>query len=580
MELATHKKTAFPLRFMLSVFLLVLADLLVVRDFTWLRENLNGTRFLINYPIALIGLASLLYVVNVLMRTHRVLKIIATCLIGIPFLLQLFYFSVYRKFIPPFGFSMVTEDFMLVLRLGSENIPILRSLILLIILAATLRLLPKLPKPFTWRFPVNLFLFLASTAYGVFAWYSVNDFENSTSAFYNALTDNALRSSKAFRVQRPTVPTKIDTATGTQAVILIIGESTCLTHMSLYGYPRKTTPFLDSLQKTGRLIAFTNAVSVGNKTNLSVPYLLTGLEGPDPTGRFYNTPTLFAYAKASGRTTAFLTAQDFKWGHMDKILIDRNVDLFLDGSTQSANVDVLDGIDDMQLLNMIIHPFLDTVRAPFLLVLQMNGSHYPYAKHCPQEFKVFLPETSENSVEAYDNTILYTDLFLSRFYSLVKKRFPDSWIFFSPDHGQNLGTAGGKYNDSFLNDVIHNPLLIFPPDHNTSIPMANLNAPVSQADIVPTILKLLDTKPIRPIDGLCLLDTLPKNRLRVCSEYMPTFHNNPSAVVFLPDFQCYKIDFTKQNALLPDGKNTIPYVQLPDQIRRFLAPRMAGRPNG
>ncbi|NYT28473.1 MAG: hypothetical protein H0A76_11785 [Candidatus Thiodubiliella endoseptemdiera] len=68
------------------------------------------------------------------------------------------------------------------------------------------------------------------------------------------------------------------------------------------------------LEKNQQLIKYTNALSIGTHTRLSVPYMLVGIEGIDPKGRIYQTPSVFNYAKARGYTTAFISAQDTRWG--------------------------------------------------------------------------------------------------------------------------------------------------------------------------------------------------------------------------------------------------------------------------
>ncbi len=564
--------------FFIPVGLILFVDLFLVRDFAWLKDNFHGIRFLVNYLLGIIGLLSMVYLLKIIFIRNILLKIIAFILIFLPLILELSYFSVYNKFIPPFGFSFFSENMGLTLSLYLENLRLFRTLLLVIATVIAFRLLFH----HTSRVRIvplicSIILLGAVIIHGVFGWYSVNMFSNGVMAFYNALIDNSLRSTGVFRINRPEVPKSVNTITSGKApVIWIIGESTCLTHMSLYGYWRETTSCLDSLNKSNKLVAFRNAISVGNKTNLSVPYMLTGLEGPDPKGRFYVTPTIFAYAKAAGYKTAFLTAQDFKWGHMDKILIDRNVDEFVDGSSISSSVDVLEGIDDMLLLNKMAGPYIDSITAPFLLVLQMNGSHYPYSRHCPYEYKKFMPEKGDNSIEAYDNTVVYTDHFLGMLYKKALSRFPGCWIIFTPDHGQNIGGNGGLYNDSYLSDVVHNPLIIIPPTSEMDKIRINIDAPISQADIAATIMEIMDMHPLKPVNGLSLLKPIPTDRLRLCSEYMPTFHNNPSALLFLPDLSSYRIDFTKQSVLMPDGQSIKPYSTLNDTLRNYIESRLKG----
>ena len=66
-------------------------------------------------------------------------------------------------------------------------------------------------------------------------------------------------------------------------VILVIGESVRYHDMSLFGYPRETTPYFDSqVGKYGFI--FRKAVASGVSTDVSIPYLINALSGPDQIG--------------------------------------------------------------------------------------------------------------------------------------------------------------------------------------------------------------------------------------------------------------------------------------------------------
>jgi len=232
-------------------------------------------------------------------------------------------------------------------------------------------------------------------------------------------------------------------------IIFVIGESQVASHMSLFGYSRKNTPGLDSLYAKGEIIPFRKAVSIGNKTLYSVPYMLVGLQGPDPNGLFYHIPSLFDYAKAAGYNTMFISAQDLHWEYLDKLFDDGSINLLVEGNHFSSKVDVHKGADDLVVLSKLFD-YIKKSSKPYLLVVQMDGSHYPYNIHSPKSVKKYLPEKSANCINAYDNTIIVTDLFLSGLHSFLRKESPNTYMFFTPDHGQNLGGANGRFNDNFF----------------------------------------------------------------------------------------------------------------------------------
>jgi lipid A ethanolaminephosphotransferase len=82
------------------------------------------------------------------------------------------------------------------------------------------------------------------------------------------------------------------------------------------------------------------------------------------------------------------------------------------------------------------------------------GSHGPaYYKRYPQAFEIFTPTCQTNQLNecsdeqinnAYDNTIVYADYFLSRVIELLKNNAEDldTAMFYISDHGESLGENG------------------------------------------------------------------------------------------------------------------------------------------
>ncbi len=83
----------------------------------------------------------------------------------------------------------------------------------------------------------------------------------------------------------------------------------------------------------------------------------------------------------------------------------------------------------------------------------MMGSHGPaYYKRYPKAFEKFTPTCKTNQFSkcsneminnAYDNTIVYTDYFLSQVIALLKKnQTHQSAVLYMSDHGESLGEKG------------------------------------------------------------------------------------------------------------------------------------------
>jgi heptose-I-phosphate ethanolaminephosphotransferase len=91
-------------------------------------------------------------------------------------------------------------------------------------------------------------------------------------------------------------------------------------------------------------------------------------------------------------------------------------------------------------------------------VLHTKGSHFDYKRRYPPEFAHFVTQqgTKRNKiVDTYDDSILYTDWFLSELISILSARNSHTALLYASDHGENLldddrqllgHTKGTKYD--------------------------------------------------------------------------------------------------------------------------------------
>jgi hypothetical protein len=338
----------------------------------------------------------------------------------------------------------------------------------------------------------------------------------------------------------------------------VLGESLAASHLTLYGYDRETTPRLQALADDGTLVPLRDVVVMGPHTRTSVPYIMTGLSGPDPQGRVFGAPSMMEYAKARGYTTAFVSAQEESWGELDAILR-KGADSFRTGIHFAPDVDVVKGCDDLVLLEAGVLPAIESLAEPFFLVVHMDGSHAPYAHHSPPPSKVF-PEDGVNSIGAYDNTIRVTDTFVARVLEATRRRDPRAWFFFTSDHGQALGEGGAFFHRGYQSNVVRDPLLVGPPDEAAKRRWQDLaRLPIAACDLAPTILHLVGARPVAeaPMDCVDLEDGEVQRRLaertRVVSAYTPAFLAEPTMLLLFPDGKHALYDLWRETATLDDG---------------------------
>jgi len=536
---------------------IVLVDLFIVRDYAWIGDNWGIKRVVVNFGLSSLAMLSLLFILKPVLIKSRFNKVIIFIVFALPMLVQMSHYEVYRSFASSFGFNTFAEDPWMTLSLWVGQFNILKSIIIIGVLFLMIKSLSSSRPIIKWRYTLNVISFILLYLLTTFSWYGSSNFQNSTLAYYSTLLQISKKQALEFNRNKAEVPIHNSPIDNLPNIIYIVGESLTLSQMGIYGYEQDTTPKLQVLEDNKRLVAFDNALSIGTHTRLSVPYMLVGMEGIDPLGKLYQTPTIFDYVKSRGYSTAFISAQDTSWGHIKEIFVDDNVDYFWDGVQMNKNASVHKGADDMRVLNEIATPYIDKQIKPFMLVLQMDGSHYPYAMHSSEKHKKFLPELEENSINAYNNTVIKTDDYIATLINHVQDKNPNTWIFYSSDHGQGLGGKSGMFNQSFTKNTIHNPLIIAPPKSQYGKLLLNKKMPISQADIVPTILDIISIKPHANINGRSLLNQQLSSRMRVVSKYMPTQHNEKKAVLVNPDLSYYFIDFDKMSVTMPGGNKTI-----------------------
>jgi len=268
------------------------------------------------------------------------------------------------------------------------------------------------------------------------------------------------RGSQSLRViasdaTRPTSATRTD-------VVYVIGESARAEQFSLNGYDRPTNPEL-GLRK---VISFANVRSCGTDTASALPGMFSHLGQA-----LYSAREAKKYENLLDvlqRVGVQVIWRDNNAGSKGIAARVRYEDL---SCAQAEALRSGSGCYDEILLQGFDQLLLDNT-GDLLLVLHQQGSHGPsYYKRTPKAFKLFLPECDRGNVQdserqtiinAYDNTIVYTDHVLARLIDLLETQaYPTAMLYVS-DHGESLG----EYNI-----FLHGLPLAIAPSQQTHIPM-------------------------------------------------------------------------------------------------------------
>lgn len=215
-------------------------------------------------------------------------------------------------------------------------------------------------------------------------------------------------------------------------VVLVIGESARSQNFSLYGYDKNTNPLLS---KTKDLYHF-NATSCATYTTAGVKGILEHTRTDD----LYEILPNYLY-----RNNVDVVWRTTNWGEPPVHIKDyQNKDVLMANCKgEGRNYDEI-------LLTGLKEQIASSKKNKVLIILHTSTSHGPtYSKKYPPRFEIFKPVC--NSVElgncshqelinAYDNTIVYTDYILYNIIEDLKqlKEYKSTMLFVS-DHGESLG---------------------------------------------------------------------------------------------------------------------------------------------
>jgi lipid A ethanolaminephosphotransferase len=249
--------------------------------------------------------------------------------------------------------------------------------------------------------------------------------------------------------------------------IIVVGETARAMNFSLNGYARATNPLLS--QQDG-LVNFSKFQSCGTATAVSVPCVFSALGHDDYSDRqAYSQEGLLDVLAHAGFDVLWRDNNSGCKGTCDRVRYE-------DFTKPAAGDPMCDGdecYDERMLAGLpaLIH----SSTRDLVIVLHQKGSHGPaYAKRYPRQFGKFGPVCETNELQkcsreaivaAYDNTILYTDYFLSKTIDLLRasaasENIDTSMLYFS-DHGESLGE-----NNMYLHGA---PWMIAPPEQ-TQVP--------------------------------------------------------------------------------------------------------------
>jgi len=220
-------------------------------------------------------------------------------------------------------------------------------------------------------------------------------------------------------------------------IVFVIGESARRDHMGLYGYNRDNTPYLDQEKNLVHLQGY--SCDTSTKLSLRCMFVREGgaSEAPQRTLKEMN---VFTVMKKQGFSEDLYSMQSEAWFY-NKVMADS---YSMRESIQAEKRNVGKPVDDMALINELQDSIQRHPQGKHIVILHTKGSHHMYTERYPRAFARYTPEcqgiddacSTQEMINSYDNSLLYTDYFLKQTFDSLKDK--NAIVFYASDHGESI----------------------------------------------------------------------------------------------------------------------------------------------
>ena len=247
-------------------------------------------------------------------------------------------------------------------------------------------------------------------------------------------------------------------------IIVVLGESLSPDHMSLFGYKRPTTPFLETLKNTPHFYA-TKGLSSGVSTDISVAFFLNmGYGEAGGLKAAKGEHCHLRLAKKMGFSTHFLSAQSAdQLRYIAPYLCSAYLDDYrpleeISPATKDANAAV-DGELIPKLRDLL------GKKSQNFVILHQRGSHGPWELRSRPENKKFTAAEVDSRINDYDNSVVEFDLFWKELHTYMLTLKSKTLVVYLSDHGEAAGREN-RFGHGFLSpSSFEIPMMFFSYNH-------------------------------------------------------------------------------------------------------------------
>lgn len=254
------------------------------------------------------------------------------------------------------------------------------------------------------------------------------------------------------------------------SIVVIVGETLRKDYMHCYGYSLPNTPKIDQMISQGDVTPFTDVISPGPSTVLSVTKTFTFLLNDEKDEEWYNYPSVLPVMSKGGYRVNWVSNQETQGVFMQPInMLAKMADkTFFPKFIRNGEVSNYDEI---------VFPHVEHLndakkngKENLFQIIHLMGSHAEYNMRFPAKFAKYktkdvtlnIEEDEKQIVADYINSIYYNDFIVS---SLMKKYADEpSIVLYFSDHGEILyddPSKQGYYGHGMLKQGVSIPLLMY-----------------------------------------------------------------------------------------------------------------------
>lgn len=314
-------------------------------------------------------------------------------------------------------------------------------------------------------------------------------------------------------------------------VIVISIDTLRADRLPAYGYRGVATPAIDALRDDGilyeqvyshcpmtlpsHLSIFTGLLPYQHEVRNNLGYTFDGT-------KFDSLPAMLKRAgyQTGGAVSSYVLRASTGVGPL--------FDFYDDRVGGASNVSVAEVTRPGDLTASVAEEWIASrAQQPFFFFLHLFEPHSPY--EAPEPFR-------SRYSNAYDAEIAAADAIVGKFLERLKALgvYDRATIVLLSDHGEGLGDHGeGEHGVFLYREVLRVPLIVKLP--NAQRRGETMKHPVQLIDVAPTIATLTGASPLKPFEGMSLLDA-PREPRRIYSEtLLPRIHFGWSGLRSLVD---------------------------------------------